>query len=293
MGLNFRCFVGIDQTGAVRASGRPHPLPCAVLERGSAEWKLHLADGDLKPLAVDSFASQSFEKLLEPFHRTLGAKVALMVDCVFGLPWQSWRAVGEKPGDLRSLIRQCTQENAYGRSASEAFFGKWSGGQILRRECERVSGSNSVFQTRPFQKNIQTGTFRIWRDLALHGDEDAFSFWPFDPVQSGRPWVFEGYPSFYWRQLFKMRSRTVAAFPEVLEAVRSFGLKVRWEHPKNFRLTPDAADAAVLALAGLVLQHEGRLFRPFNAFALQASARAEGWIAGVIPPHADPIREPA
>lgn len=278
----FDFFIGVDQTGAVQA-GRPKPLPCVVLARKGEDWVMTATQRSGKPLSLPHFSSQCFENLLEPFRRGLDANVGLIVDCVFGLPWASWKATGERPGDLRSLIRHCSSETDYGRAASEKFFGKWSGDVLQRRECERLSGSNSVFVTRPYQRNVQTGTYRIWRDLALAGDEDYFSFWPFDPPKRGRPWIFEGYPTFYWRSLFGKRTRSPHAFDTVVTTARAYGLSLRVKGRAAIAADPNLADAAILALAGLLLQQKENLFSPFEQFPLQLCARAEGWIAGVSP----------
>jgi hypothetical protein len=281
----FDCIVGVDQTGAVTSSGKPRALATTVLIRKGDDWVLHATHASGKPMSLPCFNSQYLEILLESFRHSLDANVGLMVDCVLGLPWTSWKSAGERPGDLRSLIRHCAQADAYGRKAGEAFFSKWnSEPDFPRRQCERISGSNSVFQIRPHQKNIQTGTYRIWRDLALAGDEDYFSFWPFDTPRRGRPWIFEGYPTFYWRSLFGRRSRSPEAFASVVTAVRSYGISVRVVGRAAIARDPNLADAAVLALAGLVLQHRSALFCPFEQFPLQLAARAEGWIAGVSPP---------
>lgn len=290
---SFDCIIGVDQTGAVRG-GKPKPLPCTVLLRRSSGWDLFSLGETGRPLSLPNFSAQSIAQILEPYRHPLDANVGILVDCVLGLPWRTWKQTGEKPGDLRAVIRHCVLENAYGKAASETFFGRWKqeGEEICQRECERVSGSNSVFLTVPHQKNIQTGTYRIWRDLALAGDEDSFSFWPFDPVDRGRPWIFEGYPSFYWKHLFGKRVRKAASFPSVLAAARGYGLCIRAEQRARLSQDPDLADAAVLALAGLVLQHRNLLFSPFPGFGLEASARTEGWIAGVTGSRVFPWDDP-
>lgn len=282
MKTGFQCFVGVDQTGAVRPDGVPHPLPCAILVGRDGEWALQTVQRSGKSLSIPSFTHQALEELLATVHVHLDHRVAVLVDCVFGLPWQSWREAGERPGDVRALIRTCAFEQAYGRNASAAFFGRWNATTTFhRRECERVAGSNSLFQLQPAQKNIQTGTYRIWRDLAASGDEDLFSFWPFDALGSGRAWVFEGYPSFYWKNLFGCRSRSAAGLKKVFATVRGEGIPLRIKGKAAMSRNPDLADAGVLALAGLMLQRRERLFQPFESFPLFAPARAEGWIAGV------------
>ncbi len=280
----FQCFLGVDQTGAVLPSGRPKSLACTVLVRRGEEWVLYATHPSGKPLALPCFNSQFIEILLESFRQSLDANVAMMVDCVLGLPWVSWKHTGERPGDLRSLLRLCALETEYGRGASEAFFSKWNVSESLpRRACELATGSNSVFQTWPYQKNIQTGTHRIWRDLTSIGDEDYFSFWPFDPPRRARPWVFEGYPSYYWKHLFGFRKRVPSAFPLVIAALREQGVSIRVCGKSAIQRDCNLADAAILSLAGLVLQERRKLFQPFEGFEWNLSARAEGWIAGAAP----------
>jgi hypothetical protein len=277
----FNCFVGMDQTGAVNASGKPRALPCSVLVRKKSAWRLILTGADKKLLTVPRFSLQTLSDLLRPCGASLGPDTAILADCVMGLPWKSWKRTGERAGDLRAVLRQSADGTAYGRAASEAFFSRWTDLPLPQRECEKLSGSNSVFLTKPYQKNIQTGTYRIWRDMALAGDVDDFSFWPFDPVQRKFPWVFEGYPSFYWKHWFGFKKRDPQAFNEVLSRAEAYGLTIEAPSVEFLIDHPDHADAAVLSLAGLVMQARKVLFEPYSGFSLSAPARVEGWIAGV------------
>jgi hypothetical protein len=279
----FNCFVGVDQTGAVQPSGKPKPLPCAVLIQHKGVWNLRAASNDGQRFTLPSFSTSSLSTALRSAGGNLGADTAILADCVFGLPWRSWRRTGQKAGDLRALMRLSADGWAYGRRSSEAFFSRWAETEIPMRECERIAGSNSIFKTRPFQKNIQTGTFRIWRDLATYGDEDYFSFWPFDAASSSRPWVFEGYPSYYWYFFFGHRYRSPLFFSSIIESLQTQGWKLESPHTSYFEKDPNLADAGILCLAGLLMQKHQRLFQPFHDFGRVAAARTEGWIAGVVP----------
>ncbi len=283
-GPSFKCFVGVDQTGAVSASGKTKALPCAVLFRRKNIWQLVLTEEKGTPLTTPNFSSQALSDLLRSCGTRLGPDTAILADCVMGLPWRSWKLTGEKAGDLRAVLRRSADGTAYGRAASEAFFSRWSETQVTSRECEKLCGSNSVFLTKPYQKNIQTGTYRIWRDIALAGDVDDFSFWPFDAHKRKFPWVFEGYPSFYWKHCFGFKKREPQSFEKVLLKAREYGLVIE-APPVGFLADyPDHADAAVLCLAGLILQTRKVLLEPYSGFGLSAPARVEGWIAGVGSP---------
>ena len=59
----------------------------------------------------------------------------------------------------------------------------------------------SVFKNKPFQKNVQTGTFRIWKDLGSDKEYENFSFWPYETESLNKYTVCEAYPSLCRKEL--------------------------------------------------------------------------------------------
>lgn len=274
--MRFDTFLGVDQTGAV-VGGRPRPLSAARLVRRADRWTLETA----------LLRSASREDLLA-FADDDAPAIAL--DVVLGLPAPCWR--GQPPfGDaVWELLRRTTETEGYGRLRAEAFFAAFApprGEPLPRRPCEIVAKANSVLATRPFQKNVQTGTFRIWKDLTrgAAGHERWANLWPFDDVHAAprRPWLFEGYPSFLWTRLFGFPRRSPARFAELIGRARALGVHVKVARSVLGEIETDAdlADAAALAIGAACLDARGRLLRPFDAFA-SAALTTEGWIMGVV-----------
>src|SRR5690606_15146623 len=80
--------------------------------------------------------------------------------------------------------------------------------------------ANSVFQSRPYQKNIQTGTYRIWKDLTSGGPTRWANIWPFETERSellDAPWIFEGFPSLLWREVLGLPTRDLSRLRSAVE----------------------------------------------------------------------------
>jgi len=254
--MPFRTYVGVDQTGAA-VRGVPRPLPAAKLVRTRRGLVLETATlrsasrSDLLAFADD-------------------AAPALVLDAVLGMPAACVPLADAS--ELWELLARAHEVDGYGRAASEAFFARWASREDLpRRPCDVLAKATSILATRPFQKNVQTGTFRVWKDLTREGSGWA-NVWPFDPPRRapGRPWLFEGYPSLLWRLLGFPR-RAPERLAEVLPGAPEVG--------------PDLADAIVLALGASRLDDRGALFAPWPTFRAEAKW-AEGWIVGLAPrPH--------
>jgi hypothetical protein len=274
--MRFTTFVGVDQTGAV-VGGRPRPLPAVRLVRGDTRWSLESG----------SLAAASRDELLA-FAADEAPAIAL--DAVLGLPLACWQ--GEPPfvDSMWSLLGRASRTSGYGRAHAESFFASFTpvnGEKLPRRACDTIAKANSILATRPFQKNVQTGTFRIWKDLTRDGVRWA-NLWPFDDVRTAskrRPWLFEGYPSFLWARLFGFQRRAPMRFAEVIVRARALGVDIAVTRALLARLTTDAdlADAAVLAIGAACLDVRGRLFRPFARFSPLVT-KTEGWIMGVTQP---------
>lgn len=224
------------------------------------------------------------------------SRVAIVLDVVIGLPATCWPAWAEGSGGDRpwSLFARAAATPGWGRPAGERFFETLlpgaSAATLPRRLCEHDAGANSVFLTRPFQKNVQTGTFRVWKDLAGgEGGARWANVWAFDRRVAVRsaPWIFEGYPSLLWSKVFGHRRRAPARFADVLAAARALGVEASAcacaSLVRHVAASPDVADAAVLALGAACLDVGGRLMVPFRAFETDVIPRGEGWIAGLVP----------
>lgn len=314
----FTCFLGVDQTGAATHGGaRAKPLPVAWLEREGEVWRLRsretteragarerktnapasARDRGRAALTLPSLNPAGLSVLAAQLDRAdLPSSLAMMVDCVFGLPADVSRALGHSPrgaAHIWRLFRRAADrpgDARFGRAVSEAFFAdlvrdsRLSFDPLPRRDCERACMANSVFLTRPFQKNVQTGTHRIWRDLG-EGARAWTRIWPFDAPAPGT-WLFESYPSLLWRELFGLRTRLRPALRAAATAYFRKRAKVTVDDWDFITADPERADAAVLALGGLALQLDGRLFEPFAGFDRRAlpTLPLEGWITGLIPP---------
>lgn len=294
--IEFDSFLGLDQTGACLPGGqKAKPLKVCLMKREGSQWKAYTQNSQGKPLTLASLCESAVAKFLEPFAMNWpNPKLAIHVDCVLGLPHSAWPKDSNAlvPRDalwgLFHLVKQHRfQGMSYGRFASQNFFEILlklsSQNGIPLRECEKYSGSNSVFTTRPFQKNIQTGTYRLWRDLAQDGNSPWLHLWPFDwsetPPQDNA-WLFEGYPSLLWKKYLNLSSRD----PKALGSwVRRFSKSFKLECDTLELITNDCdhADSFVLALCGLLLQREQRLFTPFPNFSQLPQLRREGWITGL------------
>ncbi len=117
-------------------------------------------------------------------------RLRVLVDAVLGLPAAITAQIQRSGASLAGWFEQARVHHerrlglgllARGRDPAEDFFAallKRAGvSGVPTRECERLSGANSVFIPRPYQKNVQTGTYRIWVELgaAIHRGEQ-FSF---------------------------------------------------------------------------------------------------------------------
>jgi hypothetical protein len=286
--MTFDLWIGVDQTGAATRGGKSaKPLPCA-LARPSGRRGLRVELGTLPGATREDFADIGAD----------GAKpVALLLDCVIGLPRG---AVGSRfPGEQgawelfrMASLRRGAKGELYGREVARQFFAQfWEGSQarMPRRRCESLAGANSVFQVHPFQKNIQTGTFRIWRELGQGGKPWA-RIWPFAATSriSGN-WIFEAYPSLMWKIALGLRTRSLPNLERATrEACEAAGIDLQFRGWSRLRNDADLADAFVLAVGGAILDRQDRLLEPWSGFAREGvrALASEGWIAGLSSPAA-------
>ena len=247
-------FIGIDQTGAVLSSGKPKPLEAIVL-----------ADGKLTPIRLPSLTASSLLQTLR--WEIIPPTLTIIADCVLGLP------EGVRPTFVNALSA-AGDHPGFGRKSAQQFFSGFKKQEALpRRAVEVLCKANSVFQTHPFQKNIQTGTFRIWKDLASEPN------WFYLPIlglgnrKFGTP-IFEGYPTFSWKKLFPVTHREPSRLPEL---IKEHFPEIKLSETVACRLSRNAnlADATVLALSGWRWLGARKPLIPRHT-----KARAEGWILG-------------
>ena len=257
-------FIGVDQTGAIdvrrgaqaknslHQSVKAKPLPCCWITGQVVEFG-ELADFNLRSL-----------------QETLGfslkaVRIQIAIDAVLGLP-------RSHPKAWRTAIHEAGAVEGLGRAVAEAFFSDLARelpvGDEGLRTVDRKVGAMSVFQSKPYQRNVQTGTFRVWRDL---GRDPHWFFVPeLESKSSGIP-IFEAYPSYSWFQILGMRRRSPDLLSKWLKSESNLGLQWTSEHKRLVEKSADHADAFVIALA-LLLR---------NGEIAGARRNNEGWILGV------------
>lgn len=242
-------YLGIDQTGAVDKNGFPKPLPACLIENRSVHFFY------LKSLSQNEIKKQLDKKDLR--------NLLICADCVFGLPVNlkfSW-----------SQALQALENFAgYGRKPAQDYFRHLGQGEILRRKIETACSANSVFQEIPFQKNIQTGTFRIWKELSLNPQDFYIPALEKARFKDQIP-LFEGYPSYSWKLIFSSKQRC----PEDLSALIKLNIPdLDWTatHQNLVNKDKNLADAFLLALTMMKFETE----------ALKQCPDPEGWILGAL-----------
>lgn len=285
----FDVVIGVDQTGAIAERGASaRPLSVAVGLRGDAgKWTIKA--GQKGALKLASLARGDVENLLAQVRAKVPlSRVALMLDCVLGLPESVmpedgadalWRVMTSSAQGDEDGVR-------FGMARAQKFFDALlpPTESLPQRACEVLCGAVSVFQTRPFQKNVQTGTYRIWRDLTSTQPRWV-NLWPFEsePMPDA-PWAFEAFPSWMWRNKLGVRTRDRSMLKLAVKmAGKRAGLTFSVDNWELLEADANAADAAVLCVGAAILQEERRLMVPFEGFQAHPCRRKEGWIAGLTP----------
>lgn len=274
--MRFEVFVGVDQTGASAKNGKPRPLPAAIVTQAGKQIVLSVSS--LKGLtkeAIDNFIEK------EEIEINRSGELAIIVDCVLGLPEE----VFPRGEALFDLFRQANQfkfdGRAQGAEVAYEFFKQFlepdSVENFPRRQCETLAKANSVFQLKPFQKNIGCGTFRIWKELGSRNK--WFHLWPTERLSLVFPTIFEGYPSLVWKKIFGLKKRTPSDLIEAAE--KKIGLEIAVSEATRTLIekNPNYADAAALALGAYYLQECEEL----TATADIPDKQKEGWIIGLKP----------
>lgn len=242
----FQLLIGVDQTGATKSNGDLKPLPTIVAFKKKQKWKIHQEE-----IYLESVTPPQVLALAHFLDLDIDLdQVFLCADCVFGLP----RQFDHHP--FRHYIEESAQAPSWGLNAGNTFFEKilnrldTDSKTLPKRKVETDLGANSVFTHHPFQKNIQTGTFRFWKQMSQWGLED-YLIWPHDhPLgRSDRLHVIEGYPSLAAQVL--LDSPRTAPVPESVSEVNGCEFL---NH-----CNPDHKDAGLLVLLLHKLLNENRI----------------------------------
>ncbi len=252
--MNFPIFVGIDQTGAVKLNGQPRPLNVCIIDAQSKKIKIH-AQLKIEKLCYKEISSE-IKKWIPGFDQH---KVLICIDSVFGLP-QELSVPFTKVLSASKKFSFKTKD--YGAITAHAFFNQFLKNPSMKphRAVEHIVKANSVFNLKPFQKNIGCGTYRIIKELSL--EKKWFSIWPFEkPTQQFV--IAEGYPSFFWKQIFNLKTRNLFALKSKMKTLNVTNI--------------DQADSFMLAYGAM------KSVDFLNAFKIDPNLKKEGWILGV--PH--------
>lgn len=240
-------FLGVDQTGAVNLKGEPRPLPACLLQEDEVTF-FYLKNFCQK--RIESFVSKDEIKSLQ-----------IALDCVIGLPQEisvSWR----------HATRMTLNFDGFGKKPARDFFEHLGKGRVPKRQIEIICKANSVFQEKPFQRNIQTGTFRLWKEIAM-SEKDFFAPLLESPVSSRAIPIYEGYPSLAWRLLLGFKTRKPS---QLASRLKSINTELKWTkfHQNQVEKDPNLADAFVLAFA---------LKKNMKKLKAKGTEK-EGWIIG-------------
>ncbi len=245
-----KIFIGIDQTGAVNHKGKPKPLNVSVIDlRKKPQYFTGLQIAGLNLETIQ----QLLAKNIFPIEKE---KILICVDSVFGLP----EVLKIKPKKVFQTAKKFSfKDKHYGAETAFEFFRQFlTTEQIPERTVEKLVKANSVFNLKPYQKNIGCGSFRVIKDLAQ--DSDWFSLWPFDKMEK-QYIIAEGYPSYFWRSKLNCKTRDLLFLSKKFKKLQFSNL--------------DQADSFVLAYGA------SQSLQNLLNIKLNNKTRLEGWILGV------------
>jgi hypothetical protein len=262
-----KCFIGIDQTGAVLPGGAAKPLPVTCIRQESSRLTAYI-NRSVRGLYPDAFAD-----LVPCDHME---QSFILVDSVLGIP-----ASGTTRTKLRTLFRQAAQYSldgkGYGAAVAHKFFHEyvlapsWKQKHVYpMRQAEASAGANSIFRLQPFQRNIGCGTFRTWKDLDV--DQNWYRLWPFETPQHRKAIIAEGYPSLLWKYWVQAKRGDQKALVSFAQLKR---VRIDDDGQQGFQ-SVDHMDSFVLALYAACIPNA------LDIKNLPAAARSkEGWIVGL------------
>jgi hypothetical protein len=198
-------LLACDQTGAKDSRGLPKPLPAAVVQL------------QFNPFLIEEVACLSLAQLLPPQQlKDISinplTQVWYILDTVLGLPKTCGRVVDH---ELFMAAKEYRHKHGLGLQAAHQFFQsllpkreetKISEPPIHpRRRIEEELKAQSVFALTPYQRNIASGTYRIWSELADWNPLN-YRIWPDslpdDESTHPRVTLVEAYPSAIWSKRF-------------------------------------------------------------------------------------------
>ncbi len=252
-------YYGIDQTGAILSKDKPKPLKaCEVIFREGSIF-------DLKFFTIEHLGH--WISSLNPDHKN-----HIFIDCVLGLPVELYKSNNKSQiRDWISLAKNYSHEHkSYGMAVAESFFNHIKNFYNIKednhpkRSTEIKLKSNSVFTTRPFQKNIQTGTFRIWKELSFV--LDSVLIWPLDYYLENelKTVVYEVYPSHFYKKIFGLKNRSHLPLLDVLENVRNINKTFDFDEHVKFLNDPDFCDALIAAFGGYLTIHQRNVWNSIS-----------------------------
>ena len=255
---NFNYFIGIDQTGALDQKGKPKNLRACIYNRRNQK------------LSFCFFEELNWDCISKKLpDLTPKKEVFILIDSVFGLP-QNSQHDGLKIRDLFQMTKKYEFENkAFGLKTAHHFFKQFRppNSDYPKRKAEVQAEANSLFLLHPFQKNISCGTYRIWKELSY--DQSWFHIWPFEKQNKKTVYIAEGYPSYYWRKFFNLKTRNIDQLLLILPVALKKQIRQQKAH-----LSADSIDAFVLAYSAEKLLN---YLKP----AKKSMISIEGWILGV------------
>lgn len=186
----FNRIIGIDQTGALDSRGQFKPLYGVTLSLNRSG-------------KVSSFKAELLPTLDLNQWRNQSGRTLIVVDSVLGMP----KSLLKKNESIRDLFLLTKKHKCFGLKAGQVFFsGLYRDRMGVRlpkkvsnlelRECDRIADANSLFRSMPYQRNVQTGTFRVWHELSKQLLHDV-AIWPFDSVSKQTLVLAEGYPKLF------------------------------------------------------------------------------------------------
>lgn len=219
-----KVYIGIDQTGAINAKGIPKPLPACALIKNEVHF-FYLSK-------LDRIEIERHVGTLNP------NQTFVCLDCVLGVPDSLEYTFSE-------VLQKIHIVEGYGRKIASKFFREIGDGKIHHRKIEIQLKANSVFQEYPFQKNIQTGTFRFWKEISENHDD---FYIPALEKQKNKLQIplIEGYPTHIWKTALKSKFRRPENLVLILKGLSS---ELNWNHKHTslVKKDPNLADAFVLA----------------------------------------------
>lgn len=245
-----KIFIGIDQTGAVNHKGEPKHLNVSLID-------LRKKPIYLTGLKLTELSFTNVRRLIdENIPQINDDKVLICVDTVFGLP----QALKAKPREIMQQAKKFSHNKKnYGADTAYNFFNQFLISKDKpERTVENLVKANSVFNLKPYQKNIGCGSFRIIKNLAQ--DPTWFSLWPFEKLDKQFV-IAEGYPSYFWRTEFKCARRDLNYLSRKFKKLNFANL--------------DQADSFVLAYGA------SKSLVQLSTFKLNKKIQHEGWILGV------------